>query len=234
MTKIIYDFKKEIYLARRFEKVVLNVIPSISTRNHITLNEVDTKRGIADIICAIFEKSDLDAIDTQILSEALGEISKAHIISYLTKKAGHDLEFLKSVTGLSAKTLSKHIKTLIGNGLISRTSKGSFRLTSMFSLPKIEIWAFELKLSNWKRAYYQAVRYRGFANNVSIVMPSDKLAHLDEKKVLLSKMGIGLISMNEEGRAEIIVKAKRGKPLSNVHYLYCLSKILKQYSRSYT
>ncbi len=53
-----------------------------------------------------------------------------------------------------------------------------------------EIVAIEVKLSNWKRAFLQANRYKSFADKVYVAMPESK-AHLVNID-LLKKHGIGL------------------------------------------
>jgi hypothetical protein len=59
--------------------------------------------------------------------------------------------------------------------------------------------AFELKLSNWRRALVQAYRYRAFANLSYVVLDGrhsrSALAHLD----LFRRSNIGLLSVSERG-----------------------------------
>jgi hypothetical protein len=63
----------------------------------------------------------------------------------------------------------------------------------------METYAFEMKLSNWKRALAQAFRYKSFANFSFVMIDYDKssaaLSNLDKFK----KANIGLLSIDASG-----------------------------------
>lgn len=70
-----------------------------------------------------------------------------------------------------------------------------------------EIIAIEAKLTNWKRAFLQANRYKSFADKVYIAMPENK-SHLVDKDLLTSH-GVGLFSFDESNGLTELVKAKK-------------------------
>lgn len=229
--KIEYYFSKEYFLTQHFLKVIPDVIPNHKNKRYILVREVDTKRGLVDIICAFFLDKKMDRSKNLILEKALSDITKVRIISRLSKSTGYDENYLHRVTGLGKSTIKKHTIELIEFGLIDKISNGSMKLSKLFSPPKITLWAFEVKLNNWKRAFYQAVHYRGCAHYVAIVMPFENLMSLPEKIKSLRQMNIGLISINQKGKVEVLHKPKRGKPLSKVSYYHCLGAILTEYNK---
>ncbi len=229
--KIEYSFSKEYFLTQHFQEAIPGVIPNHKNRRYILVREVDTKRGLVDIICAFFLDNKIDRSKSLILEKALSDITKVHIISRLSKSTGYDANYLHQVTGLGKSTIRKHIIELIDFGLIDKTSNGSMKLSKLFSLPKITLWAFEVKLNNWKRAFYQAVHYRGCAHYVAIVMPFENLTSLPEKVKTLKQMNIGLISINQKGKVEVLHKPKKGKPISKVSHYHCLGAILAEYNK---
>lgn len=158
------DFQTEYSLARLFQRVVGKSIPNRNDINHsIVLSEFNAKRGRADVICAIFEKEIEDVEKTKTLAQSLSEITKARILSLLRKSVGYSEGYLEESLGLSKSTIKKHVRDLLNAGVIERVPGQLLKLNKSFNVPKVEIWAFELKLNNWKRASQQALSGGGVA-----------------------------------------------------------------------
>ena len=64
--------------------------------------------------------------------------------------------------------------------------------------------AIEMKLSNWKRALYQAFIYTNFANKSYIAMPENKqetiLKNIDE----FTKWGIGVLIVDSNNKVSVL------------------------------
>ena len=73
------------------------------------------------------------------------------------------MEYLEESTGLSKQTLQKEILALCKKDLVIQNARGSYKLADKYNMPKMEIYAFELKLDNWKRALFQTIRYKTFS-----------------------------------------------------------------------
>ena len=227
------DFQTEYSLTRLFQKVVGKSIPNGNGINHsIVLSEFSAKRGRADVICAIFEKEIEDIEKTKTLARSLSEINKARILSLLRKSVGYSEEYLEESLGLSKSTIKKHVRDLLNAGVIKRIPGQLLKLSKSFNIPKVEIWAFELKLNNWKRAFHQAKRYRGFSHNVVVVMPNGRLNAAKDHIDYFRGMNVGLAGISKDGELEYILKPKRKRPSSKGHYLYGLGKILTGYEKS--
>jgi hypothetical protein len=56
----------------------------------------------------------------------------------------------------------------------------------------MHVWAFELKLKNWKRALYQAFRCKSFADWVFVVLPSEKRSLALKNVDLFRSLDVGL------------------------------------------
>ena len=227
------DFQTEYSLTRLFQKVVIESIPNGNGTNHsIVLSEFSAKRGRADVICAVFKEEIRDIEETRVLAQSLSEISKARILSLLRKSAGYSEEYLEESLGLGKSTIKKHARDLLNAGMIERTPGKLLKLSKSFNIPKIEIWAFELKLNNWKRAFHQAKRYRGFSHNVVVVMPNGRLTAAKDHIDYFRGMNVGLAGMSKDGKLEYILKPKRKRPSSKGHYFYSIGKILTRYENS--
>jgi DNA-binding transcriptional ArsR family regulator len=227
------DFRTEHSLTRLFQKVVGESIPNGNGTNHsIVLSEFSAKRGRADVICAIFEKEIEDIEKTKTLARSLSEINKARIMSLLRKSVGYNEGYLEESLGLSKGTIKKHLRDLLNAGVIERTPRKLLKLSKSFNIPKVEIWAFELKLNNWKRAFHQAKRYRGFSHNVVVVMPNGRLTAAKDHIDYFRGMNVGLAGISKDGKLDYILKPKRKRPSSKGHYLYSVGKILTRYGNS--
>ncbi len=152
--------------------------------------------------------------------------------SLLRKSVGIREDRLEESLGLSIRTIRKHVRDLLKVGIIEKTSTNLLKLRKEFDIPKVEIWAFELKLNNWKRAFYQAQRYRGFSHNIVVVMPDKRLNAAKDNIESFLRINVGLASLSRNGDLEFISKPKKKRPSSKGHYLYSLGKILTEYLES--
>ena len=125
------------------------------------------------------------------------------------------------------------MRGLIEAGLVDTTTSGLFRLAKSFALPNIEIWSFEVKLHDWKRAIYQALRYRGFSHRIIVVMPLESSKIPARNINLFREMNVGLMSIDQHGKLEFLEKPLREKPTSQKHYLYALGQIISEFCRLY-
>jgi hypothetical protein len=74
----------------------------------------------------------------------------------------------------------------------------------------LELWAYELKLRDWKRALYQALRYRKFASRVCVVMPPNAKHLLQQNSGLFRRLGVGALVFDpDSGSVTRVVKARR-------------------------
>lgn len=228
------SFANEESLADLFARLVWDAIPRKNGCNYpLVMREVDCNRGRADIVCAVFRDSTFDLHKASQVGTALSELTKARILSWLNKSSPRTETYIQEMTGLRQKTIRKHLRGLIEAGLVDTTASGLLRLAKSFALPNIEIWSFEVKLVNWKRALYQALRYRGFSHNVVVVMPSERVAALKNNLMMFNAMNVGLVGINSNGQAKFLCRPKKGHPTSRELYLYGLGQVLPEFGRLY-
>jgi len=229
------EFLDEDSLVRLFTKVITESIPNKNGIDRpIIISEFSAKRGRADVICAVLQNEIVDIKRVKKLASALSQINKARIIALLKKSTGYSEDYLARTLGLAKSTILKHLNSLYKEDIVEKTAKGLWRLSRWINLPKVEIWAFELKLNNWKRAFYQAQRYRGFSHNIVVVMPNGQINAAKENINYFHKMNVGLASLKKDGELEFISKPKHKRPTSQGHYLYSVGKILTEYLESNT
>ena len=173
---------------------------------------INDKRGLPDIVP--FNVSNL------------GSISR--VLSNLKPKAGRSRLYLYRKTGLSIFSLNMVLRLLLRNNIIARRNK-KYYINSELSLERT-IWAFELKLVDWKRALFQAMQYRAFANYSVVVFPIEKENVLKANLQMFVGLDIGVLLFDrEKQKAKWLFKPKKQAPISKWQAIYMCLK-LRMYS----
>lgn len=187
----------------------------------LTTREVDVGYGIADLVLINkknVNKKKLLKRKTYNQNKKLLHRKYFEILEYLPdqnskikrKKIGIDT-LLKKVS-ISKPYLKYHfLKYLEENNFIKKDKNNYyFKLNGWIPLVNDTI-AIEAKLKNWKRGFYQANRYKTFANRSYLAIPF-RISHLVDRS-LLKKHNIGLILFNvDNGEKEIVFEPRKQKP----------------------
>jgi hypothetical protein len=117
-------------------------------------------------------------------------------------------------------------------GFIEQIPNGSYILGSAEELLKPEVWAFELKLSDSKRAVFQAQQCKAFAERVIIVVPPSQAKNYNRFRDSMNRWGIGLASFDPHSAIFIILKSPRKtRPFSREHRMYAISQMLASHCK---
>jgi hypothetical protein len=123
---------------------------------------------------------------------AIGEVG-AFIFSMLKPTASRTFDYIRSQCGYSDCSIKRTLHNLIDLGYV-RTNQDSsayfFNETHTFA--RCEIWSFELKLYNARRAVFQAQQSRIFADRSMIIVPPGRENSYTKFDVPLKRFGIGL------------------------------------------
>jgi hypothetical protein len=135
---------------------------------------------------------------------------------------------LHARSGVAIATFRHWLVELIKAGLVSDLGDGRYVLGPQFALPQIEICSFEFKLDNWKRAFYQAKRYRTFSHRVFVVMPAGMVRRVNGTLEHFRKFNVGLIAHDADGRSERILPSVKREPISRTGFIRALGMLLDQ------
>lgn len=187
--------------------------------------EVTCQQGIADFIT--ITGSDTDSLYNNCFESGLISLDTSSlIISLLKFNSPRTEDFLIKATGLSKNTVRKVLKTLEVKKVVTQSDTGSFTLSPNWGIPSVELWAFELKLSNWKRALFQVLQYKAFANRVVIVLPTEKESIICKNIELFKELRVGVMTFDTlSGNNKVFVKPQKNNPSSKRHNLYALGTI---------
>lgn len=184
--------------------------------------EIDCHRGRPDFI-ALAHGTSRFLKGKGVEAKAAGSL----ILSFLHSRSPRSLQYLAKHSGLSMRTVQKVTSELLTRRHVLQTETGSLTLNAARRLWEVQVWAFELKIDNPRRALFQAQQFRLFAHHALIVVPPSQI-HLYEKySESMERWGIGLARFDPLGGEFVVERApRRGDPQSRHHQAYALFQML--------
>lgn len=164
--------------------------------------------GVADLVFApTINKREYYFDDFEMLYHTLALFNKKN-----KKVNEYDL-----LSRFSKKKISSLIEKFILLGLIEEIDNNSYLVRNKLSPTISYFYAIEAKLSDWKGGFYQALRYKNFAQKSFLAISSDFIHRVD--KDLLISNNIGLISVSVN-KTSIVIYPKKKKPNDEVAFYY--------------
>ncbi|MDP8239657.1 MAG: hypothetical protein P9X24_11260 [Candidatus Hatepunaea meridiana] len=212
----------ELQMGDAFQKLLSSSegLPGIGTFGGV-YREVNCQQGRPDFI-ALRTKEDSPV---ELLPHSIGYVGSS-ILSVLKPNAPRTLEYLLSHSEYSSKSLKKHLQQLLVSDHIIQTSTGSYILGTRVKIRDYEIWAFELKLNNPKRAVFQAQQSRVYAEHSIIVIPPGQEKNYSRFNETIKRWGIGLSTFDPiSGIFSIVKKTLKSPALSRQHQIYMIAQL---------
>lgn len=210
----------------RFEtaikKQLIKGLPSFE----LLFKEVSCQQGIPDFVGL----SSARFIRAHDFTNLVSTESSSIILSLLKHKAGRRKNYIKKKTNISDATLNRVLRELQSNNFI--VERNNLYYLSVEDMPSNNtIWAFELKLSNWKRALFQALQYKAFANYSVVVFPFEKEKVLRKNLITFADFNVGILLFDSKSqKAKWLRRPQKEKSISKWQTLFLLGKISKQHS----
>jgi len=227
--KIIKNIKlTEEFLGNEFEKCLREgkfnkILPMFNN----VLRELSCKQGIADFIC--FSNTSFLSKNSAKIEYITNNIGKTFIpvISLLLNSAPlNEIEIANSI-GYSREKARRIIKILIKEKILKESRKEKYCLYSEWTKFNIELWAFELKLSNWKRALYQSTQSQSFASNVVTVFPFSKKDLLLKNINKFEELKVACLLFDPYNHnLEVLHLPNKSELKINPHYLFALTETI--------
>lgn len=94
----------------------------------------------------------------------------------------------------------------------------TLRVVDLGCIERPELWAFELKLDDWKRCLFQTLVCRSYASRVTAVFPAAKAKHITQVAPTFAQHGVGVMLFDmETSELKPLVPTKERKPVSAYH-----------------
>lgn len=149
------------------------------------------------------------------------------ILAFLRQKQFRTPEYIIRNTGFNSKIVMRELNYLCRVGICQKNDAGNFRFSDDFYMPIAHIHSFELKMSNWKRALFQAVRYKNFSEYVSVVMPIEKEQVLLDNIRAFEECNVGALLFDAEKYVlKTLYRSKKNSTVSLQHLYYMSGKLL--------
>ena len=158
-------------------------------------------------------------------AELLQKPTCSRILSFLKPDSPRSERFLEERSGVSRRTFRKSLVELTTVDLVAVLDDDLFVLGKKLQVPDVEIVAFEFKLDDWQRAFYQATRYRSFSHRVYVVMPASTVHRVNGHLEAFRRQNIGLLSHGPEEGASRILASKKRQPRSRPSFLQALGML---------
>lgn len=188
-------------------------------------SEVECTQGKPDFLAV--QKKPTKALERQFSQLGDSSSQKINILSYLHYNSPRSKRYLVKHTGYSDGTIARTLSSLLNSRLIIKTENDTFLLSNNFMTPKADIWAFELKVSDWKRALFQSLQCREYASYVYVVFPIYKKDVLTKNLHHFKRHKIGVLLFDPVANdSRLLLKSSRNSQISNYRYYYAYSNML--------
>jgi predicted transcriptional regulator len=197
-----------------------SIFPSLT----IIGSEIPCREGISDMVAASCTPNQLEYIKRLASLEGLDSSTK--ILSLLKENAPRTFEYLIKKSNYKPETVRLAIRRLSQAGLIKEIDRNRFLKTKSAFLESCLIYSFEVKLSDIKRALFQAMQHKVFADYSYVVFPLEKRNALLKHREVFDRFSIGILLYSEE-KDNLVVsqRAKKSTVTNNWSRLYTLGKL---------
>lgn len=190
--------------------------------------ESTCSEGRADWVWATLNASIPDEIDP-VAFDLLQQPTCSRILAALRVRRRQSDDRLFSAAGVSRTTYRRFRRILLEAGLIRADATGMTRLGPAFQFPDFEICSFEFKLHDWRRALYQARRYRSFSHRVYVVMPPRPAQRiLQQESPAFRRLNVGLIRHDNDGESARLIASRKRTPASPSHHIQAIGFLSSQ------
>lgn len=212
-----YQFSEE-DMGNIFEQVLLEAKVFKNCRFNIVERELCSFQGIPDFIA-------INALNNIDNTKLLHPEASCKVLACLKESSGRKFEYIKKTTGLSENVIKNSLKELIEKKFATKSK--NLYYSSISGMFESDIWAFELKLADWRRAIFQALQYKAFASYSVTVFPQKKEKILQDNIKIFKELNIGLMLLDvETNKSKWLNRPKKSKPISRWQKLYVFFKII--------
>lgn len=153
-------------------------------------------------------------------------MTECQVVAFLKRNSPRTYGFLKEKINIDSSRLRRTLSTLCASEIIREISVSAFVLGSAASAFDAELWSFELKLSNAKRAVFQAQQSRAYASKALIIVPPGRESSYFKYEAAIRRWSIGLAVFDATSFClRWVIKGIASSALSRPHLVYTMSRL---------
>lgn len=214
------EFRYEDDLVRTFQEKYFH------KKQTLLINEMNIRWGNIDLV----EINSVSLPFTKEQCKVLSKPSNAKIFSRLNNKRPLSKQKLFMGMGISESTFQNALGELLRADLIVR-EKQNYRRNVNFVFPKVVITGYEAKLTDYKKAIFQAKMNKAYVDYSYMVFPMDVAEKLVEKYgEVIESLDLGLVGVSGN-KIKKYIKAKKSeeiKPYIRLMNLVISSEMCKE------
>lgn len=216
-------FATEKALVANLSRALIRALPQESVE---VLSEFETSNGIADLVIARLRR------DWRLSMLHRMSPSWAYTFRCLPYRVAFSTESAASLAGVSIATARAALKNFCGAGLCEASSTKSHwvKLTQPRPIAN-EIISIEAKLRDWRRALYQANRYRAYSNESWVVLDAACSGPAVRNLDAFSARNIGLAIVSRTSGLNILYQPKKECGLDPIAVWHANVEIDRRLSR---
>lgn len=194
----------------------------------VLFSDLLTSSGMPDFVLFATARNSMEASAPP---EAVSVLTngRAAVAATLSLRRGHRLKYISRETGREPEYVRRAVAELAAVGLAVRDESGLVRLGPQWPnrLPELEV--FELKLTNWKKALAQSLRYRRLAKRVTVVMPPGLDLSAERIIDFYSQYGVGLAQFSPNvSHMRYVLRPRAIGPTSRADYLDAIGRLVER------
>jgi len=202
----------------RYEKDMIPVLKEFFKERfnqYLSVEELNTGIGIADIVFTKkINRREYYFDNFELLFHTLTLINRKN-------KKISEIDF---VTRFSKKQIKSIIEKYLSMELIEEYDSEYYYVKNKLTPSITDFYAIEAKLKDWKSGFYQAIRYKNFAQKSFLALSSEYIHRVDKDLLLQNK--IGLISVSIDN-TRILINPRKDTPNDEVAYFYLGERFTK-------
>ena len=159
--------------------------------------EVPATVGVADFIGVIGPRWRFTEQRLERKLHGLPRGPVAEVISRLSYRRETSREDLMKLSNYTRPVVSMAIHSLLKSKVIRNRGGQGYLLDSKFKYPQADVYFYEIKMENWRRALFQATQAQIYADKAYCVMPPNKRQVILENRQLFRNVGVGVILFDQ-------------------------------------
>ncbi len=194
------------------ENFVLRLESYFKNKHYLTQTEVKAMHGVPDLVLGRANMKHVELRRGYSQFEPLLNEKYFRLLKHIPDQASHK----KPISARSLAELTDISQSYLVSSLLRDLKEGGYILALDDGYMKVNGWVpilnkiigIEAKLKDWKRGIYQAVRYKKFADEAYLAMPSST-SHLVDRE-LLGHLGVGLLVFDYD-KNQLVEKLRPSK-----------------------
>jgi hypothetical protein len=142
----------------------------------------------------------------------------ARVLTVLERDQTISLIDLAQAAAVTLPRTRRIVHPLERIGAVCADAEETLRVVDLDRIERPDLWAFELKLDDWKRCLFQTMVCRSYASRVTAIFPKAKANHIKQVAPAFAQHGVGVMLFDADtDKLKPLVPTAARKPMSAYH-----------------